>query len=447
MKLGVLFFGRKRPGFDQAWGAEMEERVREALAARADGAYAHPERVVDNETLRAGLCACEREGADVLVALQTTMSDGRLAPVLGQLWPDPIVLWATPEKHASLKVSSCSLVGTHAFAAILRQMGKRFELVYGMPGTPQTRDDLQAAARVAYTVRRLRRAQVGLVGYHAPGFVDMHADPVSLDRAFGVQLRHFGLRELTDAMEALPQERVEEDVAATLDMGFGLDGVTREDVAMSSRYYLALSAILEGECLDALALRCWPELTNTLGHWPYVAVVRLLSEGKAVVAEGDVDGALSCLVGNLMGFRTGYLSDWLEHDRNSITLWHAGDASLRLCEPFGRAKGPSIGRHFNDGHPGVVNAVLRARLGVTIFRLWRCDGEYRLMAFEGETVPAWRELEGVYGLVRLEHRDAQEWFEDLVQAGMPHHVAVFAGRRAGQLRRLGRQLGVRWIGP
>ena len=31
IKVGVLFLGRRRPGFDMDWGKQMEERVRQML--------------------------------------------------------------------------------------------------------------------------------------------------------------------------------------------------------------------------------------------------------------------------------------------------------------------------------------------------------------------------------------------------------------------------------
>ena len=61
-----------------------------------------------------------------------------------------------------------------------------------------------------------------------------------------------------------------------------------------------------------------------------MALARLATEGFPVACEGDVDGALSCLVGKLLGSGAVYLSDWLEHEDNRLTLWHGGMAPLQL---------------------------------------------------------------------------------------------------------------------
>ncbi len=423
----------------------MESAVRDYLAGGPYDRFVPEAKVVDDASLRGAVAACRREGCDVLVVLQTTMGDGRLAPVMAQLWEAPLVLWATPEKPEGAMISSCSLVGTHVFAATLRQLRRPFEVVYGAPGDARLGRELDEAVRVAHVARRLRRTKVGLIGYHAPGFIDMHADPLALNTQLGVQLHHFGLQELIDNTNAVPDDAARADVAGVLEMGLPMEDVAAEDLAINSRFYLALKQMIEGESLDALAIRCWPELPNVLGQWAYLAMVRLTSEGYPNAMEGDVDGALCCWMGEALGMGRGYLSDWLEHTEDTITLWHAGNAPLQMCEPIGSRYGPRLARHFNVPKPLVVNADLAAGQPVTLFRLWRCDDRYHLTACDAHTIAPRRELMGTNGLAKIEGRDMYEWFDALCHAGMPHHLAVFPGHGARLLRRLARQTGVNWV--
>jgi len=70
--------------------------------------------------------------------------------------------------------------------------------------------------------------------------------------------------------------------------------------------------------LDALALQCWPELPNTFG-WAYLALSRLADEGFAVAMEGDVDGAVTCLIANHLG---------IGHDSHSRRLFQVDGERL-----------------------------------------------------------------------------------------------------------------------
>ena len=56
----------------------------------------------------------------MLVCVQPTISDGRLAPVLAQQWGRGLVLWASPEEQTGEMISGNSLVGTHLMTATLR---------------------------------------------------------------------------------------------------------------------------------------------------------------------------------------------------------------------------------------------------------------------------------------------------------------------------------------
>lgn len=445
IKAGIVFLRRERPGFDPDWGAEMEKAVREQLDNSSFQVFIPETKVTDDHTLRSAVSECREQDVDVLITLQTTMSDGRMAPVMAQLWNDPLIMWATPEKQTGSMISACSLVGIHTWAATYAQSERPFEIVYGMPGENNTVQQLNEAVRVAYTARRLRTGKTGLVGFHAPGFIDMHADPFLLNNELGMQFHYFSIGDFLKQMETFSEDQINAEIDKTREMKLPLEDVSEENMGTDARYYLTMRSMMEQQSLDSLAVRDWPELSDTVGQWPYVAMTRLSSEGLAVGCEGDVDGAISCLLGNLLGGGVSYLSDWLEHDSENITLWHAGNAPYQLCEPIGSEKGPRIGRHFNITNPAVVNADLRKDMPVTVFRLWHCSGKYYMTARNGKTVPPKRDLKGSNGLANIEGGNVHEWFETLCHAGFPHHPAVVEGHHTQIMRRFARQMGIEWI--
>ena len=133
----------------------------------------------------------------------------------------------------------------------------------------------------------------------------------------------------------------------------------RVDDERSSRLYLALKRLVEAENLDAIAIRCWPELPRDYGQWPYLAVTRLADEGLPVACEGDVDGALTMLCCKFLGCGAPYISDWLEHDQTSFVCWHGGMCPTCLTSDTGDGGGPRIRPHFNNKKPAVVDATLK----------------------------------------------------------------------------------------
>jgi L-fucose isomerase-like protein len=437
IKVGVLFLGRRRPGFDMDWGKQMEERVRQMLKHSTFSIFESSEKAIDDASLRRCMAAFQEQKVDAIVLLQTTMGDGRLAPTLAQLWPHPLILWATPENQQGDMISSCSLVGVHCWASVLRQMDHPFELVYGDPDQAETQRCFSQSVRLAATVHRFKTLRVGVIGGQAPGYFAMSADPFSVHRGTGAQVQTYSLIEFSNVVNEIQADAVNADVAKLKALGYPHKDTTDEDLPMASRLYLAMKSFFETESLDTLTIREWPEMPNVFGQWPYMGAARLADEGRAIGIEGDADGSLCAWIGENLGLGRCYLSDWLEHDHQTITLWHGGAAPMSMCEPVGTPGGPRFARHFNIKKPACIEATIKSRMPITVYRFWRCDGKYIFSAREGETVKPKRHLMMTNALAKM-NCDPLEWFQELCHAGMPHHVAVVEGHHAGLLNRLAR---------
>lgn len=443
-KPGLLVIGRKRPGFDMEWGKQIEAESLDTLNALGLGAVPKA-RAVDDESLRQALANLRAAGVNTLIVAQPTIGDGRLAPIIGQLWNDPVLLWATPERPGADKATACALVGQHLFASLLRQLGHPFEIVYGPTNDAKTKAALTEGAWLVSAGARIKRAKLGLIGSHVPGFANMHVDPARLSAQLGVELIQFGLHEFIDAAKAMDDSRVKTEVDKVRALKLPADdGITEAEVATDARMYLAMDDLFRAQNLDALAVRCWPELPDVMGQWPYLAFARLASERKPTALEGDADGALCSLISELLGMGPSFITDWLAHDEHTITAWHPGMAPFQLCPAIGTPGGPRLTRHFNNRKPLCVDAELRADMDVTLFRLWSCDGRYHLTAVEARTEKLQQPLAGNSVGLRLD-RSVPRWFDDLCHAGMPHHLSIAEGKHVEKLRRFARLMNISFL--
>lgn len=440
-KLGILTIGRKRPGFDMEWAKQIEAETLDTLNALGFGAVTKT-RAVDDASLQEALAQLRAAGVNTLVVNQPTIGDGRLAPTIGQVWNDPVVLWATPERPGADKVTACALVGQHLFASLLRQLNRPFEIVYGPTSDLKTTAALADAARLVHSACAIMRAKVGLVGSHVPGFSNMAVDPARLTASLGAQLVQLGLHEFIELARTIDEARVKAEIEKIRALKLPTEeGIGDAELTTDARYSLAIGDLMSANGLDALAVRCWPELPDVVGQWPYLAFARLVSEHHAVALEGDADGALCSLISELIGAGPSFITDWLAHDEHTITAWHPGMATFQLCPAIGTPGGPRLSRHFNNRKPLCVDAELRAGMDVTLFRLWSCDDRYHLTAVEARTEKLKQPLAGNSIGLRLE-RSVPRWFDDLCHAGMPHHLSIAEGRHAERLRRLARLLGI-----
>lgn len=338
---------------------------------------------------------CQEASVDVIVAVQPVISDGRLAPVLAQQWGHCLVLWATPEEQKGEMISGNSLVGSHLMTATLRQLGFPVQFVFGNLDWALAETQLLKAVDVAFASRYVAKAKVGLIGYQAPGFQDFHPNPFVMRKTFGTLMLHIGTTEYVQLAKDIGDNEVKRDsnhVVQDLKLPFKAlqtgFGVEEHELNQSSRHYLAMKTLIADNNLDALAIRCWPELpgppeSGGLDQWCYMALARLATEGFPIACEGDVDGALGCLIGKFLGCGAIYLSDWLEHDKQSLTLWHGGMAPFQLSEAVGTPLGPCISRHFNNRKAGCLDATIKIGMEVTIFRFWVFNDQYHVVIMEG----------------------------------------------------------------
>jgi L-fucose isomerase-like protein len=438
--VGLLVVGRKRPGFDQEWNARMVKGAQQAFAEMGLKTAGAEAAVPDDKSVIAAIEKMRAAGCGTMVILQPSLGAGQLAFTVMQHWDKPVVLWVTPERTDSPIVSSCSLVAQHLWASLFRDSHRAFEFVYGDPADQTFRRSLRQAIQITQVPAELRNTKIGLVGAQAPGFIAMTPDPFLIHQVLGAQLATLSLPMFMDRVKGIDEGRVAEDVKIVKQFNWPMNGVTADDLPLSSRIYLAMKDLMVEEELQALAIQCWPEMGNMMGQWPYLGLTRLLNEGVINSMEGDVDGAITCLLGKLLNAGVGFITDWLEHDKSTIHFWHPGVAPLPMMV------GPSMSKHFNIAKPMVVDGPLKVDMPVTIARLWRTDGKYYLTAFEGKTIQPRRNLTGNTALVQpANNMDVPKWFDEALHAGLPHHVVMFAGNHGEAFRRLARVLRINWF--
>lgn len=305
----------------------------------------------------------------------------------------------------------------------------------------------------------LKKVKLGLIGHQAPGFLDFHPHPFLMYEKFGCIMQHISLADFLEVCDCIPNEEIENDIKLTLKKGWikKNDGkYSKEDLKKTSKIYLGMKKITQNEKLDGFAIRCWPELPRDHGIWPLMGLARLASEGLPIACEGDVDGCLGCIFAKFIGAGVIYLSDVLEYNEDTLTLWHGGMAPEQLSEDIGSPLGPCIARHFNNSKPGILDAVIKIGIPVTMFRLWVRNKKYYLASIEGKTIDPQRDdgtyLMGNSGKIfftkkQLGNRSMIDIFEDLIQLGMPHHCCIIRGHFSKRMQKLTQKLNIQFIPP
>jgi hypothetical protein len=214
-----------------------------------------------------------------------------------------------------------------------------------------------------------------------------------------------------------------------------------------TRLYMALRDIAHEQDYDALAVQCWTKAQEIYNVVPCMAYSWMGSEdGVAVSCEGDVQGAVSMYLLNLLSGVHGSatLLDMTALDLNTQTMlmWHCGVSPRHFANADGIrwVDHTTLGRKANDGPYGVAGDVLFAPHPDTTVTYVGDDGSSLLVLRSSivEHPDGQRGFDGTRGWFsqfELNKQAISLW--DLVNTltvrGQEHHFAVGQGDMTSEL--------------
>jgi L-arabinose isomerase len=304
-------------------------------------------------------------------------------------------------------------------------------------------------ARAARTVTVLRRARIALLGYPMNGMGDILYDPPALLRRVGPTIVSEDLGELAARVGAVPDPDVDALVSEHHDRFAVASDLPRERHAYAARLELAIRGMLEEQGYRGFSFHF-----DSIGgdgrfeQLPLLAASDLMADGYGYAAEGDTNTAsLMCAAQALVGdahFSEMYAMDW---DLDSVLISHMGEGNWRLA----RADRPvrlidrelGIGRLDNPPTP-----VFSAQPGpATTAALVPIEGEYwRLLVGRGEVLdtPELPKVEMHYFHFRPQS-GMEQFMDQWLRAGGPHHFVLNLGEHADRWRRLGELLDLEYL--
>ena len=288
-----------------------------------------------------------------------------------------IGLWGTPDPEQEGEIKIHSLVSMSHFASILKRYLKHenipFKWFFGHVETEEFRDRFAVTIRALTAVKNIERARIGWVGNLSPGFNDMIFDERLLRSRLGIAVLPHELGELVQRAQGYDQAPVN---ATIREIKRAASEITvSEEAAFDrvTRLYLALRDLAAEHDYSALAVQCWPSIQSYYRVAPCMAYSWLGSEdGMAVSCEGDVLGAASMYLLNLLTGRGGSstLLDMtaLDPQTQAMLMWHCGVSPRHFANDDGIkwVDHVTLGRKADDGPYGVAGDQVFAAQETTV---------------------------------------------------------------------------------
>jgi len=303
----------------------------------------------------------------------------------------------------SKSAATHGMVGMFGTAGTLSQLGIEHIRIRDDFGAPAFEEKMLPYFRAASTKARLRGRVMGLFGGRSLGIDTGTFDPMQWRSQFGVDVDHIDQLEIVRRAELVDANRVDETMNWMSDkfasIAFDDEKLTEEKLRFQVRCYLANKDINAEKGLDFISVKCMTELSD---HYvPQCISAALMpgpydGEGKkqpcSMSCEADGDGALSMeILKEVSGGSSTLFADvsHMDTDKKILYLPNCGG----MCSWFaGRADEAADNlRHIElraSVRPGggAITYFTAAAGPITLARLYRVAGQYRMAIIPGEVV-------------------------------------------------------------
>ena len=336
--------------------------------------------------------ALKKDDFDLLIVCITGwIPSHAVISVISHFKDKPMLLWGLAGKYINGKmVTTAAQAGTSALIKPMRDMGYIFKFIYESPGAPVKIKQIEAFARAAHAVHKLKDAKVGQMGYRDMRLYGTMFDGVSLKQKTGVEVEFFEMLEMVMLMEEID---IKEHEGLMKKISLDWKFIKEADPAILEkgiRIYLALKKIILERGYDAVSLIDVDGMKKLLGYPPSMVFMLLSNElGICTIPENDTLGAVTQL---MCRYSTGQSAAYMEfydfyEDRVLIGVPDYIPAGVTdgdiIVQPTG----------FGNLSQGLLN-VSKPKTGrMTICRLGSSGSDYTMHIVTGDAVCArdWEE--------------------------------------------------------
>ena len=206
-----------------------------------------------------------------------------------------------------------------------------------------------------------------------------------------------------------------------------VNNVSDRDLELAAKMFGAFKAMTVKYNLEALAIRCWPELSDIFGIAPCAVIGMLNDCGIPSSCEGDVPGAVTmAMLKELAGGGIPLFVDLISYDEKANTgvVWHCGAAPVSLCRKFEETEYRLHFRVDGGDKKGVTNDFSLKPGPVTLAKLDQdVDGHFRMLIAKGEAIDTEPFIRGNPLTIRFE-APVRSLIDAIMLKGFEHHYTV-----------------------
>lgn len=351
----------------------------------------------------------------------------------------PMLLWGVKGWYEDGHlVTTSGQAGTSGIRPAFEDMGYKFKYIYSVMDQPEPIQKISSFINAAYTVRRLRRARIGTMGYRDMLLYGTQFEGSSIASKLGVEVEPFEMLEMVQNLENLDETKVYKAVEYVKSNWKFQKECEDSVIEQGVRYALSIGRKIEKRGYKAISLIDVDGMKKLL-NFPPAMVFMLLDHfyGVETIPENDIMGSITQLIVRLITGSTAAYMEYYEFFKNSMLIGVPDYVPKAVIE--GDVKVLPVG--FGKLPTSLLN-VSKVKTGyVTCVRLIYRRGRYFMHIYTGEARRAaqWEECgwdKPAPQLPSLEVFPDSCTVEEFAQKVSSQHVILCYGNHTEELRDL-----------
>ncbi len=208
-------------------------------------------------------------------------------------------------------ISPAAGAGTTSLRFPMEQWGIKFKYLFNAPDAPMDIEGILSFAKAASTMKRLRHARLGMIGYNDMGLYSTGLNPTKLRGQIGPEIESMDMLQLQRRMDAIPDEEVKAEAKrVSKDWEYPLGEPEPEVIEKAVRMYMGTVALCKEKKFDTFSYKCVDGVDLEMGLTHAIPSSLVADAGYPYVDENDLGNSVSQL---MLKWISGKQVTFLEH--------------------------------------------------------------------------------------------------------------------------------------
>jgi L-fucose isomerase len=287
-------------------------------------------------------------------------------------------------------ISPAAGAGSTSLRLPMEQWGIKFKYLFNAPDSPMDIEGIMSFAKAAFTMKRLRRSRLGMIGFNDMGLYSTCINPSKLRSLIGPEMESMDMLQLQRKMDAIPLAEVKAEAKRiSKDWEYPLGRPEDEVIEKAVRVYMGTVALCREKNFDTFSYKCVDGVDLEMGLTHAIPSSLVADAGYPYVDENDLGNSVSQLMLKLISGRQVTFIEHYEHHPEWILLGEDGYCPSEFIE--GR---PQIKYISTVLLKGIAHCSNMKKGRMTLSCLSETDKGYRMhiVTGEGRERPEWVEM-------------------------------------------------------